>query len=135
MSVTPITITELDQQRLERLLDSGSAGALPGASLLRAELDRANVVDSREIDADIVTMNSTVQFVNEESGKSYELSLVYPDQAGVPGTVSILAPVGSALLGLKVGQSIEWQVQGGKQLRLQVTGVVGQPESLGEYHR
>lgn len=135
MKPTPITITELDQKRLERLLDSGSADSLPGAALLRAELNRANVVDPHKIDNDIVTMNSKVQFVNEESGKTYEMLLVYPDQAGVPGTVSILAPVGSALLGLKVGQSIEWQVQGGKQLRLHVTKVISQPESLGEYHR
>jgi regulator of nucleoside diphosphate kinase len=74
-------------------------------------------------------MNSTVRFVDEGEYKAYELRLVYPNQAGQPGTVSILAPVGSALLGLSVGQTIRWQVPGGRDLQLRVVSVVSQPES------
>jgi regulator of nucleoside diphosphate kinase len=74
-------------------------------------------------------MNSTVRFVDEVEYKAYELQLVYPHQAGQPGTVSILAPVGSALLALSVGQTIHWQVPGARDLQLRVVSVVSQPES------
>ncbi len=129
MNETPITIVQSDYQTLERLLDTSSDRTLPGIGMLRDELNRANIVDSDEISPDYVTMNSTVEFVDDEANKTYQMTLVYPDQAGSPGTVSVLAPVGSALLGLRVGQSIRWQVPGGRQLRLRVVAVTGQPEA------
>lgn len=135
MSDDLITITNLDLKRIERLLDTKSMNALPGISMLRDELNRANVVKPEEIGPDFVTMNSTVRFVDELTNTAYQLTLVYPDQAGEAGTVSVLAPVGSALLGLRVGESISWQVPGGRQLRLRVVAVIGQPESLRKYHR
>lgn len=135
MNTPPITITRLDLERLERHLDSDTVRALPGCGLLREELMRANVVDPEEIGDDIVTMNSTARFVDEQANKAYELTLVYPEQAGTPGTVSVFAPVGSALLGLSVGQSIKWQVPGGRQLRLRVVAVLNQPEAQQQYHR
>ncbi|HNP64134.1 MAG TPA: nucleoside diphosphate kinase regulator [Woeseiaceae bacterium] len=129
MNETPITIVQSDFQTLERLLDTSSNRTLPGIGMLREELNRANIVDSDDISPDCVTMNSTVEFVDDEADKAYEMTLVYPDQAGAPGTVSVLAPVGSALLGLRVGQSIRWQVPGGRQLRLRVVAVTRQPEA------
>lgn len=133
-SVPPITITERDNERLQRLLESESARNLPGIDMLIHELDRATVVKSEEIAPDVVTMNSAVRFVEEAEYKAYELQLVYPHKAGQPGTVSILAPVGSALLGLSVGQSIRWQVPGGRDLRLRVVSVIHQPEAQGQFH-
>ena len=135
MNAPQITISQRDLERLEHHLYFDTVRALPGCGMLREELLRANVVEPEEIGPDIVTMNSTVRFVDEEAGKEYELTLVYPDQAGVPGNVSIFAPVGSALLGLAVGQSIEWQVPGGRQLRLRVDSVVNQPEAQKQFHR
>lgn len=135
MNTPPITITRLDLERLERHLDSDKVRALPGSGVLQEELARANVVEPEEIGSDIVTMNSTARFVDEQANKAYELTLVYPDQAGTPGTVSVFAPVGSALLGLSVGQSIRWQVPGGRQLRLRVVSVPSQPEAQRQYHR
>ena len=129
MNETPITIVQSDYQTLERLLDTSSYRALPGIGMLRDEWNRANVVASDDISPDCVTMNSTVDFVDDEADKAYQLTLVYPDQAGAPGTVSVLAPVGSALLGLRVGQSIRWQVPGGRQLQLRVVAVIRQPEA------
>jgi regulator of nucleoside diphosphate kinase len=129
MNAPAIYVTEQDLARLEQLLDSESARMLPGIDMLAAELDRATVVAVEEIGSDVVTMNSTVRFVDEGEYKAYELRLVYPNQAGQPGTVSILAPVGSALLGLSVGQTIRWQVPGGRDLQLRVVSVVSQPES------
>lgn len=129
MNETPITIVQSDFQTLERLLDTSSHRSLPGIGMLRDELNRANIVGSDEISPDCVTMNSTVEFVDDEAGKTHQMTLVYPDQAGTPGTVSVLAPVGSALLGLCVGQSIRWQVPGGRQLQLRVVAVIRQPEA------
>jgi regulator of nucleoside diphosphate kinase len=114
-STTTITITRLDLQRLERLLDSLDEFG-PGAQALQAELDRAEVVGHDEVPAGVVTMNSRVHCREESSGKDYHLTLVYPQDAGGEGKVSILAPVGSALLGLSVGQHIDWPAPGGKQL-------------------
>ncbi|PPV41036.1 nucleoside diphosphate kinase regulator [Ectopseudomonas oleovorans] len=135
MNNTPtITITRLDMQRLERLLDSLDEFG-PGAEALQAELDRAEVVGHDEVPAGVVTMNSRVHCREESSGKDYHLTLVYPEDAGGEGKVSILAPVGSALLGLSVGQHIDWPAPGGKQLKLTLLEVEYQPEAAGEYDR
>lgn len=135
MDAPPITVTRLDLERLERLLDSEAIKALPGCAMLHEELLRADVVEPEEIGPDIVTMNSTVRFVDEEAKTAYQLTLVYPDQAGDPGAVSVFAPVGSALLGLSVGQAIRWQVPRGRQLQLRVVSVTSQPESQRQFHR
>ena len=79
-------------------------------------------------------MNSTVRFIDEASEREFVLTLVYPEQAGRPGTISILAPVGIALLGLKVGQSINWQGPQGRPLKLKIMDIVYQPEASGDFH-
>ena len=91
----PIIITRVDLQRLERLLDSLEEYG-PGAEALEQELARAQVVGHDEVPAGVVTMNSRVHCREEASGKDYHLTLVYPQDAGGEGRVSILAPVGSA---------------------------------------
>ncbi|MBP6754351.1 MAG: nucleoside diphosphate kinase regulator, partial [Alicycliphilus sp.] len=118
----PIIITRVDLQRLERLLDSLEEYG-PGAEALEQELARAQVVGHDEVPAGVVTMNSRVHCREEASGKDYHLTLVYPQDAGGEGRVSILAPVGSALLGLSVGQHIDWPAPGGKQLKLTLLAV------------
>ncbi|GGH90415.1 nucleoside diphosphate kinase regulator [Pseudomonas fluvialis] len=127
----PIIITRVDLQRLERLLDSLEEYG-PGAEALEQELARAQVVGHDEVPAGVVTMNSRVHCREEASGKDYHLTLVYPQDAGGEGRVSILAPVGSALLGLSVGQHIDWPAPGGKQLKLTLLAVEYQPEAAGE---
>jgi regulator of nucleoside diphosphate kinase len=125
-----IILTSTDLDRLDRLLDSVSSLHTPGLDALRRELDRAEVVESHEIPPNVITMNSTVRFVDETSGKKFELTLVYPDDTLMThGTVSVLAPVGSALLGLSVGQSIEWPLPGGRKMTLRVLEVTYQPEA------
>lgn len=131
----PITMSSLDQARLERLLESDAYRQLPGIDELLSEMDRATVVKPVDVPRDVVTMNSTVRFVDDSNGAEFEFTLVYPADAGKPDTISVLAPVGSALLGLSVGQSIVWQVPGGRGLDLRVTAIVRQPEAEGEYHR
>ena len=133
MSTKPsLILTRLDVQRLERLIDSLDEST-PGVLALQGELDRAEqVVGHEEVPAGVVTMNSRVHCREEASGKEYHLTLVYPHEAGAEGTVSVLAPVGCALLGLSVGQTIDWTVPGGKTLRLTLLGVDYQPEAAGE---
>jgi len=133
MTTSPtITVTRLDLQRLERLLDSLEDFG-PAAEALEAELSRAQVVGHDEVPPGVVTMNSSVRCREEGSGKEYQLTLVYPDQVGGEGKVSILAPVGTALLGLSVGQSIDWPAPGGKTLKLTLLDITYQPEAAGEY--
>jgi regulator of nucleoside diphosphate kinase len=131
----PIIVSSLDLQRLERLLAREMTGYLPEAEALQGELDRATVVEPMEIPPQVVTMNSIVRFRDEMTGEDHELTLVYPESRNQPATVSVLAPIGSALLGLSVGQSIDWQIPSGRATRLRVLEIVRQPEAMGEYHR
>lgn len=132
MNTAPsIILTRLDVQRLERLIDSQTQSS-PGIEALQAELDRAEqIVGHDEVPAGLVTMNSRVHCREEGSGKDYHLKLVYPQDAGAEGTVSVLAPIGSALLGLQVGQHIDWPAPGGKTLKLTLLAVESQPEAEG----
>lgn len=130
----PITITRADLQRLEAMLDRLEDFSVT-AEALEQELTRAQVVGLDEVPAGVVTMNSRVHCREEASGKDYHLTLVFPEQAGAEGTVSVLAPVGCALLGLSVGQHIDWPAPGGKTLKLTLLAVEYQPEAAGAYQR
>ena len=130
-TLPPILITRVDADRLDALLDSRSVRSLPGLDSLRVELERATVVEPRDIPREVATMNSRVKFIEDASGKTFELTLVYPQQAGQPESISILAPVGSALLGLRVGQTIQWPMPGGKTSELRLLEVLEQPEAEG----
>ncbi len=99
---------------------------------LAEELERAIVVPSDRIPKDVVTMNSRLFYSDESTGMTREVELVYPDEADhVTGRVSVLAPVGCALLGLSAGQSIDWNLPGGKVHRLRVERVLFQPQPIG----
>ncbi|MFV0453925.1 MAG: nucleoside diphosphate kinase regulator [Pseudomonas sp.] len=130
-SSPPIIITQQDLQRLERLLDSLDEYG-PAAEALEQELSRAKVVARQELPAGVVSMNSRVHCREEGSGKDYHLTLVFPQDAGKEGTVSVLAPVGTALLGMTVGQHIDWPTPGGKVLKLTLLEVEYQPEAAGD---
>src|SRR5690606_41811763 len=120
MSSAPsITVTRLDMQRLEKLLDSLEEYT-PAAEALEAELSRANVVGHDEVPAGVVTMNSRVRCREESTGKDYGRTLVDPQDAGKEGTVSVLAPAATALLGLTIGQKVDWPAPGCKSLQLTV---------------
>jgi regulator of nucleoside diphosphate kinase len=121
-------------QRLEQLIDR-LGDESPGVEALQAELDRADdVVGHDEVPAGVVTMNSSVHCREQGSGRDYHLTLVYPKDANADaGKISILAPVGSALLGLQVGQHIDWPAPGGKTLKLELLSVEGQPKDGGAF--
>lgn len=129
MNTAPsITLSRPDVQRLERLI-ANLGEDVPGTEALQAELDRAEILEAEQIPSGIVTMNSRVHCREDASGKHYHLTLVYPKDAGEEGTVSILAPIGSALLGLRVGQHIDWPAPGGKTLRVELLAVEYQPQA------
>jgi regulator of nucleoside diphosphate kinase len=131
-----IILTSVDFDRLEGLLDSLPNNAFPGRAELRAELGRAEVVAPDRIPPNVVTMNSTVRFTIAESGETFSLTLVYPKDVGADAArISVLAPVGSALLGLAVGDELQWPRPGGGVSTVRVDEVVYQPERSGELHR
>jgi regulator of nucleoside diphosphate kinase len=136
MDVRPrIILTSQDMDRLEALLDKLPAGNFPGKAELSAELNRADVVEPQEMPPDVVTMNSKVRFVLE-SGEEFCLTLVYPHNLdGSAEQISVLAPVGSALLGLSTGEYIEWPRPGGGVMKVRLVEVIYQPERAGEFHR
>ena len=97
---------------------------------LANELDRAIVVPSERIPRDVVTMNSRVVYADESAGIARGVVLVFPSEADPwSGRVSVLAPVGCALLGLRVGQSIDWNLPNGRRHRLRVERILYQPQS------
>ncbi len=119
----PITLSSSDYERLTQMLMSNKYRNLQGIDELQDELDRANVVEPGELPNDVITVNSTARFIDETSNEQFEITLVYPDKADGATKISVLAPVGSALLGLSVGQSIPWQVPGRQKLLLKVLDV------------
>jgi regulator of nucleoside diphosphate kinase len=126
-----IYLTELDVSRLESLL--AVSQKTKNVLDLEEELARAVVVPVDEIPADVVTMNSKVRFADQATGESSEVTVVYPRHADVEaGKVSVLAPIGTALLGLKVGETIEWTMPTGKTRKLEIINVLYQPEAAGD---
>lgn len=129
-----IIISSLDAERLDNLLDSLGNKQFPGKDELLAELDRADIVAPEKMPPNIVTMNSTVKFKEVTSGKEFSLTLIYPQEnKNNDAVVSILAPVGSALLGLTEGDTIQWPKPGGGLLSVEIIEVVYQPERAGEF--
>lgn len=101
---------------------------------LEAELNRAIIVDTDKIPPDIVTMNSKVYLRDMDTGKDEFYQLVYPEDADIEqNKISILAPIGTAILGYKVGDVIEWKVPTGVR-RLKIKKILYQPEAAKEYH-
>ncbi|MEH6417771.1 nucleoside diphosphate kinase regulator [Pseudomonas sp. CGJS7] len=130
-----LIVSRLDCERLEALLDTPLAAATDHRGL-RRELDRAEIVEPAQMPADVITMNSVIRFVDESSGEERQAALVYPrDADGSAERISILAPIGTALLGLRVGASIDWPLPGGRSARLRVLALGYQPEAAGDLHR
>ena len=130
MSQLPaITISTRDFDRLcallERVYDQPTV-----VPELFDELDRAAIVAPDAMPKTVVTMNSMVRFANEDTGQEHEMELVYPHEIdGTPGKISVLAPAGAALLGLSVGDRIEWPLPGNKKLHVRLLDVVHRHET------
>jgi regulator of nucleoside diphosphate kinase len=103
-------------------------GLLSAPGPLQRKLARARVVPAGQVPADVVTMNSRVRYCDESDGMRRHVKLVHPQHADGRGLLSVLAPLGTALLGLSAGQEIEVDFPGGGRRRIRVEEVVSQPE-------
>jgi regulator of nucleoside diphosphate kinase len=130
-----ITLTEPDVKRLTALLTTRVGLAYRGATrdLLR-ELRRATVVDRDSVPDDVVTMNSTVSYREDDSDEIRNVTLVYPWRAHERSTLSVLTPIGTALLGLRSGMRVAWPLADGSVKSLHVLAVTYQPEAAGHFH-
>jgi len=137
MTEKVIYITDSDKKRLKQLIrDARVFGSEHEIYLekLEGELNRGKVVKSKGIPKDVITMNSKVRFKDLATREEMIYSLVFPDSADPDqNKISILAPIGTALLGYKVGDVIEWKVPAGLR-KLKVLEVLYQPEAAGDYH-
>ena len=126
------TLTQLDHARLSRLLDSKRHAG----ETLADTLDLSDLVDPRDVPANVVTMNSRVVLAEEGRDHEQELTLCYPEQAEpAAGRVSVLSPVGSSLLGAQVGRTVEWTLPDGAPRRARVLSLAYQPEAAGDLLR
>src|SRR5690606_18931995 len=105
-----IIVTQKDLDRLKALVEDyrGDAEARPYVQALKRELEQAQVVESKDIPADVVTMNSTVKGRSEGAKRGQNMTIVYPEQADIDDDkISVLAPIGTALLGYRAGDEVE----------------------------
>lgn len=120
-SLRSVLVGQRDLDRIHALLRNAKTEQ---ASLLYDELDAATIVPDDMLPDDVVTMHSTVSFVDLATAVASTVKLVYPDEVGqTPQGVSILAPVGAALIGLRVGEIIEWPLPNGAVRKLEVVAV------------
>ena len=116
----PILVSSEDRTRLLELVSHAEG---PVAEQLEHELDRAEVLPLQDVPSDVIVMDSEVEYEELGTGRRRQLRLVFPREAdGAAGRVSILAPLGCALLGLRVAQEIDWKMPGGKR-RIRVLSV------------
>lgn len=138
MSTKPIQITEHDLERLKKMLVKASYTEQRDSEYLgrlEKELERAEVVSPQEVSRTVITMNSTVVLLDLDTNEQETYTLVFPEDADIGrGKISILAPIGTGMLGYEVGDVFEWPVPAGVR-RLQVAEIVYQPEAEGDWDR
>lgn len=132
-----IVITEFDLERLQELIEEMQDQPSRDNRYLdelSEELLRAEVVTPQEIPPQVVTMNSRVLLQDLDSKGETEYTLVFPAEANLDqGKISVLAPVGMAMIGYRVGDTITWKVPAGTR-RLKVKKILYQPEAAGDFH-
>lgn len=131
MDKRKIYVTEKDKTKLRKLLSTTTGFRvrdLKTVTDLLDELERAEVITDDSVNQTVVTMNSTVHIQDIETGKEFTYTIVYPEFANSDANrISILAPIGTALLGYKIGDTVEWEVPAGKR-KLLVKNIIIQPE-------
>lgn len=126
-----ITLTELDYYRINSLLEQKPESS----DELENELERARLVDFPEVPTDLVTMNSRFIYLNVNDNKVSEMTIVYPHQANIEKRhISVTAPLGAALIGLREGDEIEWNFPEGKTKTLRILSILYQPEANRDLH-
>jgi regulator of nucleoside diphosphate kinase len=128
-----IYITEADMKRLHLLIES-IKNTRDDVRALQAELEHACIVTPADVPPDVITMNSKARLRDLETGEEMVFTLAFPGNANIENDkISVVAPIGTAMLGQRVGDELEWEVPGGL-VRLRVEEVLYQPEAVGDYH-
>lgn len=137
MEERKIYVTEFDRTRLVNLLNvagSWNDKDIDDLTRLENELEQVHVVSSQAIPSDVVTMNSRARVRDLDSSEEMVFTLVFPAEADyIRGRLSVLAPIGTALLGYRAGDTVELQVPSGVR-RLKIEQILYQPEAAGDYH-
>ncbi len=137
MSNRKIFITRQDRERLTLMLEEALAGKHRDAASLKElarELSIAETVDPKAVPPDVVTMNSRVVVKDAETGESAEYTLVFPEQADVAqGRLSVVSPIGTAILGYAKGDALTWSTPGGPR-QIRIEDVLYQPEAAGDFN-
>ncbi len=138
MKQRKIFITAFDKKRLDELVATArrqgghGLGDLVG---LASELTRAQIVEPSDIPSNVITMNSKVLLRDLDTSEDETYSLVFPGDADVAsGAISVLAPIGTGILGYKEGDVVEWPVPAGKR-RIKIEKILYQPEAAGDFDR
>jgi regulator of nucleoside diphosphate kinase len=135
MTNQSIYITQQDMEKLRELIWQAQNTDYRNSTylqMLSKELDRAIVIGEQAVPPDVVTMNSRASLVDMDTGEKMEYSLVFPDDADAArGNISVLAPIGTAMLGCRVRDEFTWDTPGGKR-NIRVNQVVYQPEAAGD---
>jgi len=135
-SENELVVTQADFDRLENLTESPRYRFSHSILLmtLKNELDRSKVVGPAQVPSAVVTMRSQVRFQDLKTRESETYTLVYPEEADIDdGKLSVLAPLGTALLGTRIGQIVEFGAPGGIR-RVRIQKILYQPEAAGDYH-
>lgn len=136
MEPRDIYITKFDLTRLKELLEVGISFKERDRDYLESlqnELDRAHVVEPTAIPNNVVTMNSRVRLRDMETGEEQDYTLVFPSDADIEkNQISILAPIGTAILGYRAGDTVDWQVPAGRR-KVRIMDILYQPEAAGRY--
>ncbi len=135
-SAPTVRVTAEDMQRLRVVVDRHLDGALAAAAeQLDGELERAVVEPQDQIPPDVVTMRSRILFEDLDTGRRREATLVYPEEADIEQSkLSVLAPAGLAVLGLKKDDIIEWPLPNARRTRFRIVEILYQPEASGDFH-
>lgn len=136
MNEHTIYITAADAEKLHDLIWKSKSTDYRGSrylQLLEGELARARVVDAHDVPADVITMNSRVSLIDVDTGEEMLYTLVFPEKADpINDFISVLAPIGTAMLGYRVGDIFEWDTPGGKR-KIRVQKIIFQPEASGDF--
>ncbi|MFP5459709.1 MAG: nucleoside diphosphate kinase regulator [Bacteriovoracia bacterium] len=132
MTSDTLLMTVKDAARIKHAL---SIHPCDDAENLELEIERARLIADNEVPADLVTMNSRLRYQNVTDNKEAVVTLVFPENANASeGKISVLAPLGAALIGLSVGESITWKFPDGRIKELKVLELEYQPEASGDWH-
>jgi regulator of nucleoside diphosphate kinase len=137
MTHRKLYVTRRDYQRLTNMLEEALARNSRDSAFLKElahELALAEAVEPKNVPPDVVTMNSRVILKDVESGEQMDYTLVFPELADIEqGRLSVVSPIGTAILGYAKGDTLSWQTPGGPR-KLRILDIPYQPEAAGDFH-